>query len=582
MEQEENVKTLAEYFEIVNRRKNLLIISFLVIGFLGVVLAIKLPPVFRSSATILIEDQQIPQSMVATTITDFADKRIQLIKQRVMTRDRILSIIQKHKLYLDKRDKLVPSELVSLFQEDVSIDMISADVRDPKRGGIGKATIAFSIAFNYRYPVIAQAVTNELVSLFLNENTRVRSQRAAKTTDFLKDEAEKLKKEITDVETRIMEFKAENSNSLPEMLPNNLAGIDRAKEQLRQADVDIRVAQDRVNYLTESLLRAKEEGPSTSSDQPLSKAEQLRQLKAQYIHLNSLYRSKHPDLLRVKRQIQNMDPGFTGELSAAETNKELKRAEDELVLLQKKYPANHPDVVKQLQRVDKLNQDIENLASQRTDDNQDQQDVNPLYISLSGQLSSTQLKIDYLFELKTELQERIKLLQTDVDKTPLVEKQYTNLNRMRSTSLNKYAELEAKYRAAKLAQTLEEEQKGETFTLIEPPIAAEKPVKPNRQKIAIMGLALGIGVGFGLIVILELMNEVIRGPKSLERLTGIQPIVVIPYIETPMDIAQKSRRKKWTLIACVIFAISAVLVTHFFVMPLEIIWSKLMIKLSRI
>ena len=122
MEQEENVKTIAEYFEVINRRKNILIISFLIIGLLGSVLAMKLPPVFRSSATILIEDQQIPQSMVATTITDFADKRIQLIKQRVMTRDRILSIIQKHKIYLDKRDKLVPSVLVWNFQEDAEIN----------------------------------------------------------------------------------------------------------------------------------------------------------------------------------------------------------------------------------------------------------------------------------------------------------------------------------------------------------------------------------------------------------------------------------------------------------------------------
>ena len=154
MEQEENLKTITEYLEVINRRKGRLLLTFLTVGFLGFLLAMKLPPVYRSSATILIEDQQIPRSMVETTITDFADKRIELIRQRVMTRDRILSIIQKHKVYLDERDKLVPSELVKRFMEDAEIKMIAADVLDPQRGG-NKATIAFTIAFNDRNPVLA-------------------------------------------------------------------------------------------------------------------------------------------------------------------------------------------------------------------------------------------------------------------------------------------------------------------------------------------------------------------------------------------------------------------------------------------
>jgi len=581
MEQEENVKTLGEYLEVIIRRKNILIISFLIIGFLGIVLALKLPPVYRSSATILIEDQQIPSSMVQTTITDFADKRIQLIKQRVMTRDRILSIIQKHKIYLDKRNKLVPSELVANFQEDAEINMISADVRDPRGGGIGKATIAFSIAFNDGNPVLAQGVVNELVSLFLNENTRVRSQRAAKTTDFIKTEADKLKVEIEKVETQIMEFKAKSGNSLPEMLQSNLASIDRARESYRQADSDIRIAKDRMIYLTDSLIRAEEEGVPEQGNQALSKAGQLRSLKAQYIHFSSLYTAKHPDTLRVKRQIQNMEPGFTGELSELDASKELKEAENALDLLKEKYSQTHPDVIKQQQRVNKLSSELSKKVNQEEVSGKDDQG-SALYITLSSQLRSTQHKIDFLYEFKQELQEKIQELQENIDKTPLVEKEYYDLARMRQTSLNKYAEMESKYRAAKLAQTLEEEQKGETFTLIEPPIAPEKPEKPNRKKIAVVGFAGGLAIGLGLVILLELMNDAIRGPKSLERLTGMQAIVVIPYIETPLDRALRSRRFKLMIIATIVMLIAVIIIIHFFVMPLEMIWTKIMLKLGRI
>ena len=586
MEQDEQQgKTLAEYFEIIIRRRNVLIVSFLVVGFLGSILAVKLPPVYRSSATILIEDQQIPQSLVATTITDFADKRIQLIKQRVMTRDRVLSIIQKHKIYLDKRNKLVPSELVANFQQDAEINMISANVRDPRGGRVGAATIAFSIAFNDRSPVLAQGVANELVSLFLNENTRVRSQQAAKTTDFIEAEADKLKVEIEKIETEIMAFKAKSGNSLPEMLQSNLLSLDRSKESLRQADSGIQIAKDRMIYLTDSLIRAEEDDladQSEQGDKPLSKAAQLRSLKAQYIHFSSLYTPKHPDTLRVKRQIQNMDSSFTGELSGLDASKELKQAEQALALLKDKYSENHPDVVKQQQRVSTLIKELNTKEDQDASSKKEREQGSALYITLSSQIRSTEHKIEYLYEFKQELQQKIQELQESIDKTPLVEKDYYDLARRRSTSLNKYAEMESKYRAAKLAQTLEEEQKGEKFTLIEPPIAPEKPEKPNRKKIAVMGMGLGLGVGLGLVVLLELMNEVIRGAKALERHTGMQAIVVIPYIETPLDRALRSRRKKLIIIISLILFIVAIAITHFFVMPLEMIWEKAMMKLGRL
>lgn len=582
MEEEQNGKTISEYLEILVRRKNLLLISFLIIGFLGFVLAMKLPPVYRSSATILIEDQQIPRSMVETTITDFADKRIELIRQRVMTRDRILSIIQKHKVYLDERDKLLPSEIVTRFQEDAEITMISADVLDPSRGVGSKATIAFTLAFNDRDPVLAQAVANELVSLFLDENTRVRAQRAAKTTDFLSSEAEKLKTEMGEIETRIMDYKAKYGNSLPEMLQTNLSSLDRARESLRQTDSDIRIAKDRVISLTDSLRQAEDDGPASQTGKPLNKDEQLRLLKSEFIHLSSLYTPTHPDVLRVKRQIQNLEPAFDGQTSEVDARNELTDAENELIELKKKYSETHPDVLKQEKRVSNLSEKLAEATNKTAELEDDSHKGNTLYLSLSGQLRTTQHELEQLLTIKEQLQKNMQELQSHIDETPLVEKEYQDLLRMRQTSLNKYAELEAKYREAKLAQTLEEEQKGETFTLIEPPIAPDKPEKPNRKKIIAMGFGLGIGVGFGLIVLLELMHETIRGAKALERVTGMPPIVAIPYIETPQDRLNHKKRQKLIWIISLVLFVALIVVTHFAVMPMEQIWATLLLKLRKL
>lgn len=579
--EEENVKTLAEYLEVLNRRKGLIVLAFFIVGFLGFVLAMKLPPVYRSSATILIEDQQIPRSMVETTITDFADKRIELIRQRVMTRDRILSIIQKHKVYLNERDKLVPSELVKRFMEDAEIQMIAADVLDPQRGG-NKATIAFTIAFNDRNPLLAQAVANELVSLFLDENTRTRAQRAAKTTEFLGAEADKLKIEIAAFETQIADYKEKYGKSLPDMLQTNLTALERATESLHHNESDARIAKDRIAYLTDALQHAKDEVPATEPGKPLSKEEQIRLLKSQYIHISSRYTSKHPDALRIKRQIQNLDPSFTGELGQNEVEEELQAADKELLLLQDKYSDTHPDVVKQKQRVDKLKQkQQENKKVVPAGEAEDVQG-NTQYVSILGQLRAAEHELEHLTQTRQQLETEIKELQGYIDKTPLVEKDYMELLRTRQMTLAKYADLEAKHREAKLAQTLEEEQKGEAFTLIDPPIAPDKPSKPNREKIVGVSLIAGLAIGLGLTVLLELLQDVIRGAKAFERATGFTPTVIIPYIETPSEIAAKKKRKKWVGLSAVLVVISVVVVTHFFVMPLPLIWASLVSKISRL
>ena len=541
----------------------------------------KLPPVYRSSATILIEDQQIPRSMVETTITDFADKRIELIRQRVMTRDRILSIIQKHKVYLDDRDKLVPSELVKRFMEDAEIQLIAADVLDPQRGG-SKATIAFTIAFNDRNPLLAQAVANELVSLFLDENTRTRAQRAAKTTEFLGAEADKLKTEIATFETQIADYKEKYGKSLPDMLQSNLSALDRANESLRHNASDTRIAKDRIAYLTDALQRAKDEVPATEPGKPLSKEEQIRVLKSQYIHVSSRYTNKHPDALRIKRQIQNLDPTFSGELSSNEVEEELKEAEKELALLKDKYSESHPDVIKQKQRVDKLALSHQELDKVKPTDESDELQGNTQYVNILGQLRSTEHELEHLLQTKKQLEVEIEQLQEYIDKTPLVEKDYMELLRARQTSLAKYADLEAKHREAKLAQTLEEEQKGEAFTLIDPPIAPDKPDKPNRQKIVGLSLGAGLGVGLGLTILLELLQEVIRGAKAFERATGFPPTVVIPYIETPSEIAAKKKRRKYIWLGSFVLVIIVVILTHFLVMPLQMIWASLVSKISRL
>ncbi|MCK4378916.1 MAG: chain-length determining protein, partial [Deltaproteobacteria bacterium] len=95
---------------ILRRQKTLFLVTFLAIFFLSVIVAFVLPPVYRSQSTILIEEQQIPQEFAQTTITSYVEERLQVITQQIMSRPRLLKIINQFNLYPDMRDRFTTEE----------------------------------------------------------------------------------------------------------------------------------------------------------------------------------------------------------------------------------------------------------------------------------------------------------------------------------------------------------------------------------------------------------------------------------------------------------------------------------------
>ena len=595
---EENEKTLAEtisgFLGIVRRNKFYLLIPFITISLASSVIAVKLPMVYRSMGTILIEQQQIPQSMIQTTVTGFADERIRFIQQRVMTRESILSIIEKYHLYAKKKLESTPSELVEQFQKDATVDMIAADVKSAHGGG-GKATIAFTIDFKSERPEMAQQVANELVNLFLAENSRVRTQRATKTTEFINDEAERVNRDIQGIENKIAAFKEKFGRSLPELLPSNLTAAERINGDIRQTENQINLLKERIAFLTSSLPRARQE--TAAPQQPagvkappgFSKEEQIRSLKAEYMQLSSQYNPTHPDVLRVERQIKAFDPSFAGALDQGDVSLELEKTRQELDALVEKYGESYPDVVKLKQKVKKLEQHEkpEYQSTQPPPASRPIPDVStgssdPVYINLLGQFNSSQSELDGLVKRLDDLKKNLQETNGFIAQTPQVERGYNELVRERETSLLKYSDLKSKAQEARLAQTLEEEQKGESFTLIDPPTLPDKPEKGTRKKVFFAGLGASLLIGLGMTVLADALDGSIRGHRALQTIAGIQPILVIPYIKNDDDLAQERRKTKFFWTGCIIILLIAVLAVHFFLMPLDELWERLMFSLERI
>lgn len=571
---EEEVKSLNDYLNIARRRKYIIALTFFVLLVISFIVAMILPPVYQSEATILIEQQHIPTELIKSTVTTYADERIQLIQQQVMTVANLTKIMDKYGLYQQQRKKLSPTELVDLFKENTQVEPINADVIS--QGRTGKAVIAFKLIWNDRSPELAQKVSNELVTLFLNENVRARTQRAEETTTFLAEEVEKLKLEIQKIENTIAEYKQKYSESLPELLPVNLSTISRLESELQQLNLQEKMLAERRISLGSQLMVTNPAvvAPSNATSPPVPST--LDELLATETDLLSKYSASHPDVQRVRRQMKMLQSQSAK--SDAGADAELAQARQALIDLRKKYSENHPDVKVMQKRVAELES---NSRSQGDDSaaSRAQNVNNPVYLQLKSELDIAQIELQNIKTQRVELQQKLQTLEANVSQSHQVERGYYELMRDLDSNKAKYQELKSKQLQAKLSQTLEEEQKGESFTLIEPPQVPKKPIKPNRLKLLFLGFIASIGGGLGMGFLKEIMDGGIRGHRMLAHISGIEPLVVIPYIKNQADLTRTRKHLINFWVTTAILLISLIIAVHFLYMPLDIlgykVWQRL-------
>lgn len=577
----ENIKGLGDYLAILNRRKTQFIIPAVVIFILCALLAVGLPPVYQSKATILIEQQEIPTDLVRSTVTSYAGERIQVISQKVMTTENLSKIINTYDLYKDARKTTSMSILVEEMREEISLEMISADVVDPRSGRPTTATIAFSLAFNSESPRISQKVTNELVSLFLKANLARRAKSAIETTGFLAAESKKLEQKVSKLEANLATFKERNGNNLPELQQLNIQMMNRAEGELKVVEQQIRNLEERKIYLTSELTQISPDANVSSSrgGVVLGPRSRLKELQTQLISLSSHYSSTHPDLIKIKKEIA----ALRKEVGATDETEELKMQVKELKmqksLLQDKYSPEHPD----LKKVNRSLVQAQNALKKAKKNQKEDEDIeadNPIYLQFQSQLEAAKSELNSLQKLRKELMDKVRDYEERLMKSPQVEREYRDLTRDYDNAMAKYKEVKAKQLEAELAESLERENKGERFSLIEPPQLPVKPSKPNRMAIFFMGFIFSLAGGLGTVAVAEALSDSIKDVASLIQVTGSPPLITVPYIEID---AEKEKQEKYKKLAIKIGLVAVVLIIilfHFFIKPLDVLWFVVMRRLG--
>lgn len=579
----DHVNSLQHYIEVIKRRRLSLLLPAMITMAIAVMLAFGIPATYKSEATILIEEQEIPQDFVRTTITSFAAQQVQVISQRVLTVENISEIVDKFNLYAqggtDSRDPI--TELATKFRENVTVDLVSAEVIDPRSGRPTEATIAFTLAFTDATAAIAQSVTNELVTLFLDENLRDRADQVASTEEFLKTEAEQLNKELLALEQQLSDFKTQNEGSLPELYQFNLATLERTQKE--HSDVQRRI-QELEKSKIELSARLAQLNPSApvvlpSGETVLSSADRLKALQSEHRGKAAIYRDNHPDLIRLEREIRALQTELGIGTDVEDLRRQLLEQNRRLAELQTKYNDNHQDIQSSKNLIAELEESIRSAGQVKSRANAPRAD-NPAYILLDTQLSTIASEMRSLVNKQIELQDKIRHYEDLIKRAPDVEKDYQALLRDYSNATLKYQEINAKQREAAVSKNLEQEQKGQRFTLIEPPALPVQPISPNRPAILFLGFLIAIAAGLGFALLREVMDGAIHGVHELTSILGEAPLVVIQYINNDDDILQKQNAWKLSMAGALAAGLLFVLYLHFFYKPLDVLYYVILDKLG--
>ena len=296
---------IQKYLDVIRRRKLHILLPLSLLLIIITVVAYLMPAVYKSEATIVVETQDIPEEMVKTTVTGYIEERLQTLNQMTLTRKNLIELMNKHNLYTEMEDEKSIEEIVKKMRNDIKIETIQANVVTPRARAKGKATVAFKIIYQGKNPNQVAQVTNSLTSLYLEENYKNREEKATQTVNFLERQLEELRKEISVKEQRIADFKEKNLLALPELMTLNLQTLERIQRQIDTTKENIKNLTNRKVYLQGQLASISngriENEHMKESNQYFDKLESLR---SQYLVTLAGHSSKHPDVRKLKKQVE--------------------------------------------------------------------------------------------------------------------------------------------------------------------------------------------------------------------------------------------------------------------------------------
>ncbi len=529
-------RSFSDYVAMIKRRRKLSAAagSFILLAF--VLYAYTQTPIYEAVAIMDVERPVIPDATVAA----FPDQQLVPVTQRVLSPDNVKAVIEKLDLY-GPRDAKPIEDLITKFRGDTLV--APSVTSEPTAAGKGiVVTYAYAISFRYYDAAKSSLVANELANLHVIENAALRTGTAARTTAFLQAEADKVSKQIAEVQVKIAALLSQGGGVIasedPMVAAQRYEQIDR---DLAAVDASLRAARERKDVLeAEAIQTPKYRAIMTDGQTVVRGEDRLIIAQQELVALLARYSDDHPDIIRLKREIASLTGGPTDyALIATRLRATVQATEQQLETARKSYSEDHPDVVRLKKNLESQQKQLADAESRSSMPVVQQTPDNPLYLQLQTRIRTAEIEINELSARRAGLYSRL----SQYSYNPQLDAKYTPLARERGLLQEQYESLRQRYTQATLAQSVESEDQGLVLRLAEPARAPTSPVEPNRPVLVLLGFLLGIGIAFGIAWLADFLDTTVRGSRDIEAMLNVLPIAMIPMIDNPGDVAVRRRSR---------------------------------------
>jgi polysaccharide biosynthesis transport protein len=504
-----------EYLSIIKKRRRLLFMVGLPIVALGVLLALGLPDVYRSSGNIEIEEQgRNVHSARDDEDAPYADQYVQRLSAVVLSDKSLQRLLAERQLYDHQNDD--PDVALKRLRRDIDVDIVTVPILDPQTGREREIVSAFAVGYDNRDPQRAQQGATWLVDAFLSENRRDRQADAANQAKFFANEAERMRQHVGELEAKLAEFKAENAGQLPELNQANLGAMDRTESDIRNVEMQMQALRRERVFLMAQLQQARATGPE---------AVNLGQLEAEYRRRIAIYDESHPDVISLRRQIDTMRTG--GSPSGMSLRAQLQQQRSILSETRQRYSADHPDVKRIQRNIDALEARI---ASGETADRSPSAD-SPMAMQLQTQLNATDSQLGALTARASELRVKLTELESRLTSAPAVERDFQIVTRDLASARAKYEELLERQMDAEVSEAAIAGGTADKFRVKSVPGLPVEPASPQRIAILLISAVLGSVLALTAVVLAQLLDQTVRGVRDIREILDVTPLIAVPVIQ---------------------------------------------------
>jgi protein tyrosine kinase modulator len=502
--------TPSDYWQLLLRRKWQIVLVTLIVGILGAGVARFLPNSYRATTVIMVDPRKVPDNFVAPTVSASVNDRMATLKQQILSPTNLTEVMGEMNLYSNLREKKSQEELVQIMTKNIEIITQASDR--------GEGT--FRVSFQSSSANEAAKVANRLAARFINNNVQAREKEVTGAAEFIDRELEDAKKDLQQKEDKIREIKSRYIADLPESQTLHVQALNSLQMDLRNESDAISRAQQQKVYYQSQMLAA-------------------------------------PPVVDLDRTSNNS--------GMVPLQIELAKSQSQLDTLKTRYGPDHPDVVKKTAEVVDLQRRIREIKDDGSDHRATRvvaKSSNPV---LESQIAAIDEEIKNRTKRQTDIQTQIAYHQSKLERIPVLEQQLASINRDYENARDHYKLLMDRKFSADMSTSLEHFQKGERFIVLDTAQPPAKPYSPNRPLLNGASLALGLGLGFIVVLLREMLDPSVKTAREVNELLGISVLAEVPALITHKD-ARRMRFGAWvSAVAALVFA--AVYVVIAFVPP---------------